>query len=127
MKIFAEINMQQATYKPKCDSIKLRIPRFKALTGTEKRGRKLGLALMQKYVSQWSKKVLGSNSNSCLTLRFHKIIFIIILTVLKAKNLKIYCKIVMVSKFVYEFTSTYYTTRKNYVPQVLQNPVYEAQ
>lgn len=52
MKIFAEINMQQATYKPKCDSIKLRIPRFKALTGTEKRGRKLGLALMQKYVSQ---------------------------------------------------------------------------
>ena len=88
MKIFAEINMQQATYKPKCDSIKLRIPRFKALTGTEKRGRKLGLALMQKYVSQWSKKVLGSYSNSCLTLRFHKIIFIIISTVLKAKNLK---------------------------------------
>ena len=106
MKIFAEINMQQATYKPKCDSIKLRIPRFKALTGTEKRGRKLGLALMQKYVSQWSKKVLGSYSNSFLTLRFHKIIFIIILTVLKAKNLKTYCK--MVSKFVYEFTSTYY-------------------
>ena len=37
---------------------------------------------------------------------------LIILTVLKAKNLKTYCK--MVSKFVYEFTSTYYKKKIMY-------------
>ena len=59
LKIFREINW------PKCDSRKQRLQRPKARAGTEKRGRKLGLALMQKYVSYYgSEKILESYLSS---------------------------------------------------------------